>query len=339
MVSSRIGRVCHKLMLFSSNNLLVLGPLKVSLAKAILLFKQLLSSHTGRVLACLHKIYSPKTKLVLHVNATSRPLVVWFKRRGQTKADRFLVVFSHRHSDATTSSGLMSHLVSLASNSRRQSLPKICQPPPHVIAAIRVCRYAYARRAQTQADGFSNARSHKARGALSLHGLMNHRRRWVRSVVADCQASHSLYAKKAQIRADLFLVVSNRRGRGVDFFSGATRSRVLRNQVLAGWRHLQELTVAVAVINLAMCATSATSQAIGQKIARTKMLAERAQEVTRDMVAKDAVERDRVVKLLVPKISMDFQAQGGVHHIEVGANRQKLCCGVARLEHLRAAAN
>lgn len=339
MVSSRIGRVCHRLMLFSSNNLLVLGPLKVSSAKAILLFKQLLSSQTGRVLACLRKIYSPKTKLVHHVNATNPPLAVWFKRRGQTKADCFLVVFSHRHSDATTSSGLMSHHVFLASNSRRQCLPKICQRPHHVIAAIRVCRYAYARRAQIQADGFSNARSHKGKGALSLHGLTNHRRRRVRSVVADCQASHSLYAKKAQTRADLFLVVSNRKGKGVDFFSGATRSPVLRINVLVGWQHLQELTVAVVVINLAMCATSATSQAIGQKIARTKMLAERAQEATKYTVAKDAVVRDRVVKLLELKISMDFQAQGGMHRIEVAANRQKLCCGVARLEHMRAAAN
>jgi len=82
------------------------------------------------------------------------------------------------------------------------------------------------------------------------------------------------------------------------------------------------VAVAVGVIDLVTCVTSATSQATGQAIAQTKMVAERALEVTRDTVAKDVLQRRRVVKLLVVKISMDFQAQvEDMHHTEVGANR------------------
>lgn len=176
MVRLKIGRACHKLMLFS-NNLLVLGPLKVSLAKAILLFNQVLSSQMSRVRAFLLKTYSHQIKLVHHAGATNHPLLVWFKRRGQTKEDRFFVVFSHRDNSAGTSSGSMSRharLASLASNSRRQCLLQICHLHPSAIAKIRLRRYVCARRAQIQADGFSNARSHKAKDAISLLGLTNH---------------------------------------------------------------------------------------------------------------------------------------------------------------------
>lgn len=119
---------------------------------------------------------------------------------------------------------------------------------------------------------------------------------------------------------------------------------MLRSQVWLEWPRLHVLTVEEAVvIGLETHALSATSQAIGQAIARTKLMAvERAMEVARDTVAKVHVhERRRVVNLSAVKISVDFQERvkalvRNMHLTEVGFNGWKSLCGVARLEHLRA---
>jgi len=111
----------------------------------------------------------------------------------------------------------------------------------------------------------------------------------------------------------------------VDFSSGATKTLVLRSLVLVVWPHPRALTVEeVVVIGLETYVINATSQAIGQAIAQTKLMAAaRVMEVARDTVAKvKERQRRRVEKLLAVQISMTFQELvkvqvQGTHHIEV----------------------
>lgn len=161
MASLKIGRIFRRPPLFN-NNLLALGLLKVSLA-----------SQMGRVLVCLRRVSSHLWKPAHHANATNRQWGVWFKRKGQTKAERFSVVFSHRHNVAIISSGPTSHFAHRVSINRHKCLLQICHLHLLAIAKICVCPCVCARRDQIQADGFSNARSRKVRVAISSHGLTN----------------------------------------------------------------------------------------------------------------------------------------------------------------------
>lgn len=167
MASLKISEVFHRPVLFN-NNLLVVGLPKVSLSRAILqeIFKQM-----GRVMVFLRRGSSHQWKLAHHANATNQAWRVWFKRKGQTLAERFSVVFSHKGQSATTSSGPTSQLSHLVSNNRHRCLLQICLLHHRALAKICLCLCACARRDQIQADGFSNVRNHKARVAIFLHGL------------------------------------------------------------------------------------------------------------------------------------------------------------------------
>lgn len=147
--------------------------LKVSLARTTFSRKQVLSSQMGRASVCLRRVSSRQWKLAHHANATNRPLGVWFKRKGQTKAEHFSVVFSHRLNVASISSGPTSQFAHQVTSNRGQSLLQVCHLHPLAIATICVCPCVCVRRDQTQADGFSNARSRKVRHASSSHGLTN----------------------------------------------------------------------------------------------------------------------------------------------------------------------
>lgn len=149
-------------------------------------------------------------------------------------------------------------------------------------------------------------------------------------MVVDCQASRLLCAKKAQTRTDHFFAVPSRRVRDVDFLRGVTRIPVLEERALVVWPHLHVLMVveAAGVIDLETYATSATSQAIGQPTAQTKVMeAERAlEEEEEEARAKVNVhETRRVVNLTAVTISVDFQELfkdqvRGTHHTKVSFN-------------------
>lgn len=109
-----------------------------------------------------------------------------------------------------------------------------------------------------------------------------------------------------------------------------TRIPVLEERALVVWPHLHVLMVveAAGVIDLETYATSATSQAIGQPTAQTKVMeVERAlEEEEEEARAKVNVhETRRVVNLTAVTISVDFQELfkdqvRGTHHTKVSFN-------------------